>query len=266
MKKAIRFSGFFVVLMLLVLLAPNALAVGEIDVTTAQQGYFTVNYNGDANIRMKVGVSFGTSTTYYDYVAGTSSSYPFLSGNGSYHITLYRNTSGTSYKKVVTAAADVKMADLLAPYRVSTADITFAADDIVGLTAAAVVEGRDTVSGKAAAIYNYISSNFTYDYELAARINRGEKHKSVAGTILAAKKGICNDLATAYAAMCRSQGIVCKVTKGYMDGQYHAWNQVYDNGIWYTVDTTYGIAYRTSNAQNLSDCVSPMGYSAIASW
>ena len=55
---------------------------------------------------------------------------------------------------------------------------------------------------------------------------------------LALGTGICFDYASLSAAMLRSLGIPCKVVTGYVspDGVYHAWNLVYINGSWTSVE------------------------------
>ena len=53
----------------------------------------------------------------------------------------------------------------------------------------------------------------------------------VVDTILAAKKGICFDYAAVMTAMLRSQNIPCKLVVGYAGTVYHAWIDVYVEGV-----------------------------------
>ena len=57
--------------------------------------------------------------------------------------------------------------------------------------------------------------------------------------------GICYDYAVLFAAMLRSVDIPTKLSMGYKSdiNYYHAWNQVYLNGKWVNIDTTYDAAY-----------------------
>ena len=49
--------------------------------------------------------------------------------------------------------------------------------------------------------------------------------------VLEAKKGICFDYSAVMAAMLRSQGIPCKLVIGYAGTVYHAWINVYIEGV-----------------------------------
>ena len=55
---------------------------------------------------------------------------------------------------------------------------------------------------------------------------------------LASGTGICFDYASLGAAMLRSLGIPCQVITGYVspDDVYHAWNMVYIDGEWISVE------------------------------
>ncbi|MBR5313770.1 MAG: transglutaminase domain-containing protein [Clostridia bacterium] len=74
-------------------------------------------------------------------------------------------------------------------------------------------------------------------------------------SILESKKGICYDYAALFAALCRSQNIPCSIEKGYYYGGYHAWNKVYLNDTWYTMDLMMDSSFHVINATALEDCV-----------
>ena len=78
---------------------------------------------------------------------------------------------------------------------------------------------------------------------------------------LNSNKGICYDLASLFAAMCRSQNIPCTLTKGYAGSSYHAWNKVNVSGNWYQIDMTYAVTKRVINETTFAGCVSPLTYS-----
>jgi transglutaminase-like putative cysteine protease len=70
-------------------------------------------------------------------------------------------------------------------------------------------------------------------------------------TVVFEHKGICWGYASLFAAMCRSQGIPCKICVGWSQKSSHAWNTVYSKvngditGIqivakkWNRMDVTY---------------------------
>ena len=257
MKRMSRILGAF--LCLVMLLTGTAMAAGNpmIDVSTASDGYFTVDCDKYIGVKMKVGVTFQGKTQYYDYTAGEESSYTFSEGDGSYTITLYRNLYSTKYRAVTSTRAQVELADEMAPYLTSTYEVTFSADDPVGLMAAELCAEAESDADKIVAIHNYIARNFTYDYGFAAKVRSGEITTYVPNTteVLAAGKGICYDFTTLFAAMCRSQDIPCAVAKGYLGGSYHAWNMIYMDEEWIAVDMTASVCRRNMNAVDLNKCV-----------
>ncbi|MBQ4354239.1 MAG: transglutaminase domain-containing protein [Clostridia bacterium] len=270
MKRYARFLGVllcFLFLSACILPASVFAAQTEaIDTSTSSEGYFTVCYRSDCQ-KMKVAVSFGQATGYYNYTPGETSSYTFSKGDGDYTITLYRHLYGNSYTPVASKKVTVNMQDDLAPYRVSTDEITFSAEDAVGLKAAELCEGLTDTASKVIALHNYVAATLSYDYEFAAGVTSGVIKTYVPNTskILDTKKGICYDFSALFAALCRSQDIPCALEKGYYYGGYHAWNKVYVDGNWYTLDLTMASAYRNSDAQALEDCIFHMtadsGYS-----
>ena len=125
--------------------------------------------------------------------------------------------------------------------------------------------GKDakTDMDKVTAIYNYIAGHYTYDTKPANDITSGKVSKYIPDTAatLNSNKGICYDLASLFAAMCRSQDIPCTLTKGYAGSSYHAWNKVNVSGNWYQIDMTYAVTKRVINETTFAGCVSPLTYS-----
>ena len=83
----------------------------------------------------------------------------------------------------------------------------------------------------------WIIENISYDYDCETLFYQ----TSDVETVLQNRKGVCFDYACLFAAMCRSHGILCYV----LDGTYrtdktfrHAWNRVYADGQWWSVDAT----------------------------
>jgi transglutaminase-like putative cysteine protease len=87
-----------------------------------------------------------------------------------------------------------------------------------------------------ATISTYISTTILYDHIKARTVRSGYLPK--ADEILAERKGICFDIASLFACMCRSVGIPCKLVIGHADAEYHAWNEVQIDGQWIRYDIT----------------------------
>lgn len=231
-----------------------------IDVSTAPEGYFTVYCFDGSDAMMKVGVSCCGNTTYYNYTAGENASYPFTCGDGDYLITVYRSISGTTYKAVMSEHVSVAIRQQYSQYLVSTNEITFSDTDAVGKKAAELAGGKSADTEKVVAFYNFIVSDISYDYDFAQKVKSKQITTYTPNTakILEANKGICYDFSALFAAMCRSQGIPCVITKGYYSGVRHAWNKVYVNGGWYAIDLTYAISNNAPTVTSMSACLTPI--------
>ena len=133
---------------------------------------------------------------------------------------------------------------------------------VIGAGAADKTAADLTDMDKVTAIYNYIAGHYTYDTKLANDITSGKVSKYIPDTAatLNSNKGICYDLASLFAAMCRSQDIPCTLTKGYAGSSYHAWNKVNVSGNWYQIDMTYAVTKRVINETTFAGCVSPLTY------
>ncbi len=258
MRKASRFLSVFLFILALFSTISVASAADNpiFCLDNLAEGCFSVEYLPEGNQKMKVGVSHSAGTQYYDYAPGTRATYAFPYGNGDYILRLYQNVSGTSYRQVARCDVSLALEDPLSVYRVSTTEITFSADDAVGMKAAELCSGKTSDEAKAVAIHNYIAANYQYDYEFASKVNDGTVKNYTPNTsaVLEAKKGVCYDFSALFAAMCRSQGIACSIEKGNVRGGYHAWNNVYVGYEWHTLDLTRSIARRITAAVTLADC------------
>lgn len=133
-------------------------------------------------------------------------------------------------------------------------------------TAARVVEDCQSDYDKALEIHDYICKNFYYDKEMASRDVIAVES---AAEVMLSHTGVCSGFANVYAAMCRSVGLPCAVVTGValgdsmgisewteevMNKKYanHAWNEVYVDGRWMIVDTTWDCLNVFENNQKIS--------------
>ena len=68
-----------------------------------------------------------------------------------------------------------------------------------------------------------------------------------ADEVLVSEVGICSDKATLLAAMLRSQGIPTRYVSGKVYGSGHAWNEVYLDNTWISIDSTFKTFWITSD-------------------
>ena len=111
-----------------------------------------------------------------------------------------------------------------------------------------ICAGCDTDEEKVLAFYNWIVSNFEYDYDCYPLFQYFDVRKT-----LQTKQGICFDFAHLFVAFCRSQNIPCYAVDGISrknNADRHTWNRVYCDGAWWNVDITTDNS-RTVNGKEL---------------
>jgi len=111
-----------------------------------------------------------------------------------------------------------------------------------------ICAGCETDEEKVRAFYDWIITNFEYDYDCYPLFQYFDVRKT-----LQTKKGICFDFSHLFVAFCRSQNIPCYAVDGvsYKDSAArHTWNRVYYDGTWWNVDITTDNS-RTANGKEL---------------
>lgn len=212
-------------------------AAGGIDTSHVSEGYVAASATNSA--RLKFQVVCGDASYNYDLPGdGTPIVCPLNMGDGAYTFRIMQNTSGNNYVEIASAQAKVQMDDEFEPYLrpnqfCSFTDSSQCVQQARQLAADASNEG-DVVR----AVYQWVVGNITYDYDKAAELATATGYIPDPDATLAARSGICFDYASLSAAMLRSLGIPCQVITGYVspDQLYHAWNMVYINGTWVSVE------------------------------
>lgn len=225
-----------------VLLAPFSANAAEasapvIDTSHAAEGYVAASATSDA--RLKLQVSAGDMSYNYDLPAdGSPIVVPLNMGNGTYLIRVMQNTSGNNYVEVTSVSVDVTLESEFAPYLRPNVFCSY--DDASACTAKARELAADAANEGDVMrdVCTWVASNITYDYDKAAELSGKSGYVPNPDETLASGTGICFDYASLSAAMLRGLGIPCKVVTGYVspDGVYHAWNLVYINGSWTSVE------------------------------
>lgn len=208
-----------------------------IDTNSAQEGVVRISYQG-LNKKTKVMVEKGSTKYYYD-LKNEEDYFPLQLGDGSYTVAVLENTSGTKYKVLTKKSFDADIDEENSLYLQSTQPIIWDEDmeaiQLAGSLAHSAKDSEEAVK----IIYDYIIKNIDYDYQKIDKLS--SDYTPDIDTVLNDGKGICYDYAVLFGAMLRSQGIPTKLVKGYRDGidAYHAWNEVYLDGSWKVIDTTY---------------------------
>jgi hypothetical protein len=106
-----------------------------------------------------------------------------------------------------------------------------------------------TPTDKTRAIFVWIANNIQYDVANMFAINFYEDAGEKIAKPLRTKKGICENYAALFTAICVQAGIKSVVVEGYtkqrgfVDYIPHAWNATLVDGAWYLFDPTWGSGY-----------------------
>lgn len=201
-------------------------ATAEIDYSNASLGYISASYNGNS-AKAKLRIISGDTTSNHELsVNGNKEYFPLMMGSGEYKIQIFEQVDGKMYANVVEVAINVTVNDEVKMYLYPNRYSMFSKNSACVVKSASVCGGKNGDIEKIAAIFQYITDNITYDYDLAATVKSG--YIPDPDKVLSKKTGICFDYASLFAAMARSQGIPTRLVIGYADPDiYHAWNEVY---------------------------------------
>lgn len=216
-------------------------AKAAVDASNLSEGFVQVKYTGGKQVRIKVQIakSGGPTYTYNLNNTGSYETFPLTEGDGVYTIKVLENTTGTKYAQAYSTSVTLTLRDPFLPFLYPNQYVNFTD------TSATVAKGKEIVQAagaaddlsKVSAVFNWVTNNFTYDYDLAANPPVG--YLPVVDNVLAARKGICFDYAAVMASMLRSQNIPCKLVVGYAGKVYHAWIDVYVKGVGWVRNAIY---------------------------
>ena len=198
-----------------------------IDASHTSDGYVCVNYTG-SNSKVKLQITGSNSTTYTYNLHGGYETFPLTAGNGTYTVSIFENIEGTSYSTLFTQKIEVTLTDEFAPYLHASQYVNFSADSAVVAKGAELAKSADSDLEVIENVYNYIITNFTYDYAKAKTVSSG--YLPVVDDTLSTQKGICFDYAAVMASMLRTQRIPTRLEVGYAGEIYHAWISTYIKG------------------------------------
>lgn len=250
-------------------------ANGMIDYSNTSQGYIAVRYTG-SNPKVKLQLSCNGRKEPHDIPSdGTTVYIPLIFGNGTYNAYLGENVAGTStYLEVINFDFDVSLDSSLAPYLYPNMYANYSQSSDCVYKAAEVCAGKTTDIEKIAAVFVWITSNVTYDYDLAKTVKTG--YVPDPNRTYSRRTGICFDYSSLMCAMLRSQSIPTRLVVGNASPDIrHAWNEVYTEETgWITpelllknagyniVDSTF-YASSTNKSQIASYISNSVNYSAI---
>ena len=200
-----------------------------VDASNTHNGYVMVKYMGGVN-KIKVQITKGGLTYTYDLNARNAYEvFPMSEGNGTYSIKVFENVSGNQYAQVFSQDVSVSLASQFEPFLYPNQYINFSAGSAAVQKGAEIAAGAGDALGVVNSVYNYVVNNMTYDTAKASSVQSG--YLPNVDQVLASRTGICFDYAALMVSMLRSQDIPAKLVVGYTGSAYHAWVNVYIDGV-----------------------------------
>lgn len=212
---------------------------GWIDKTMVDQGAIRINYDVKTKIKTKLQIAKGEEKYTYTLTPGTNGeTFPLQLGNGEYAVSLLEQLKGTTYRLVHKDTVKLQLKDEKQVFLHSTQNVNWEPDGRAAKIANELIQDAVGTEEKVQIIYDYVTSTIKYDDSLA--FSATSSYLPDLDRTLTRKKDICYGFSSLFAAMLRSVGIPAKLVMGTSDyvSTYHAWNEVYANGRWITIDTT----------------------------
>lgn len=227
----------------------NSLAA--IDASNTSEGYIMVDYKG-SNAKVKLQITGPDNVTYtYNLYSYTGyEAFPLSGGNGKYKVAVYENITGNQYSTALAENININITNVFGPNLYSNQYVNFTPECKTVAQGKILATNCDTDLDVVSKIYNYVSTNITYDHYKAATVQSG--YTSNVDTILDSGTGICLDYAAVMTSMLRSQCIPTRLEVGYAGTAYHAWISCYitdvgwvngiiqfDGSSWSLMDPTF---------------------------
>jgi transglutaminase/protease-like cytokinesis protein 3 len=210
-----------------------------LDKANVGKGIISVKYDVKANIKTMILIVKGKQKYSYNLAAGKQvETFPLQLDNGIYTVSVLEQASGNKYKVVSKDTVKMDLKDSTTVYLNSIQNINWNDTSLAVQKAKELTKNLTTDTEKVKVIYNYVISNIKYDKKLAASVPAD--YSPQIDLTFSSEKDICYGYSTLFAAMLRSVDIPTKLVMGTTSyvNTYHAWNEVYVNNKWVTIDTT----------------------------
>lgn len=195
-----------------------------IDYSNGSEGYIQISYLGSSQ-KVKLQITTPQDTTYTYTLHGGYETFPLTGGSGTYHVGIYENISADQYSTALSEDLQITITNEFGPYLYPNQYVNFADSTTAIRQSEELAKTADSDLDVVTNVYNYMISNFTYDYNKAESVVSG--YLPDVDATLASKTGICFDYAALMATMLRVQSIPTRLEVGYVGDVYHAWISVY---------------------------------------
>lgn len=220
-----------------------------VDLSKTYQGYFGVDYQG-TNAKPKLQLTLPSGQVYTYNLTGRVDYFNLVETVGHYELCVYENIEANRYGKIYKTDFEVKQENEYNAFLYNNQYVNFSPKTQVVYQASDLVGQATTTLEKIQLIFDYIISNYDYDYAKAKTV--AYNYVPDLDEIYQSQKGICFDYASLLAAMLRTQNIPTRLEFGYVKDTYHAWVSVYtketgwidnfiyfENENWQIMDPTF---------------------------
>ena len=210
-----------------------------IDVSNASLGYVAASAQNASRLKLLI-TKDGVQRNYDLPGDGTPIAVPLTLGDGAYDVEVMQNTGGDRYVSINSVPIDVTLDSEFEPFLRPNVYCDYDADSACVAKANELAAGAQNEGDVLRNIYTWIAQNISYDTAKAERLADATGYVPSPDATMAEGTGICFDYVSLGAAMLRSQGIPTKIITGYVspDSIYHAWNLVYLDGSWESVQVS----------------------------
>lgn len=209
-----------------------------VDASNKAEGYLLVTCNDPAAGTLICQVVKGSDTYNYHMSKGGEWIFPLNSGSGSYSVSIFTQVEGNYYGQLYSCTVSATLRNSLLPFLYTNSYIDYVGSSQVISLAAEITSDAMSDFEAVNAVFQYVTSNITYNTELAKQISSGSVtvYSPNLNSVLSSHKGICYDYAAMMAAMLRSLNIPCKLVTGYVGSAFHAWVSVYIDDVGWIED------------------------------
>jgi len=212
----------------------------KFDKENLSKGVVGVRYETTSKKKTRVLIQFGEQRYQYNIRSSDRFVYfPLQMGNGQYTVSVFENIEGTRYASIASETLQVKLDDNSRVFLNSIQIIEWSDRMNTVSLARELTKNKTTEKEKIEVLYQYMIQKFRYDFDKLGNLQYD--YIPVIDDVVKKKLGICYDYSAVFASMLRSLDIRCKLVMGYTQNvrEYHAWNEVFMDGKWVTVDTTF---------------------------
>ena len=238
----------------------------SVDYSQCEDGYVVVSYLGEFEkkcvVQLKTakgGQKFTISDPkmdarlmrydYFQNIGGVQKVIPLCYGDGPYEMTIHRQIVDTRYSTLMTWKHDVKIPEPFSPWLFPNTYVSYGPDSLCVNLARNLRQDAPSDAIKVQRIFDWMCEHIIYDYPLAVKVSDTDKFwLPCPDEVIQTGKSICFGFSSLFAAINRINDIPCKVVVGWAGHAYHAWNEVYLQGVWQRYDVTFSAGKKQSVA------------------